>query len=140
MHPKYFDRQALTACWREALLAQAVLAGATTGYRQHPQLERFRDHAFPEVAIARFLRDIAEEAEARGYAFDRNRIHANAGSVDSIPVTQGQLAYEWTHLKAKLALRSPAVSRLWAELQLPRPHPLFTVIDGPIASWERPSG
>lgn len=46
VHPRYFDRQALTACWREALLAQALLIGATNGYRSHPQLERFRAPAY----------------------------------------------------------------------------------------------
>ena len=39
LHPKHPDRQGLTACWREALLAQAVLAGRTRGYTRHPQLE-----------------------------------------------------------------------------------------------------
>ena len=43
VHPLHLDRQGLTACWREALLAQAVLAGRTRGYRAHPQLERFRE-------------------------------------------------------------------------------------------------
>jgi hypothetical protein len=41
LHPQYLDRQALVACWRESLLAQAVLAGRTKGYRNHPQLRRF---------------------------------------------------------------------------------------------------
>jgi hypothetical protein len=29
LHPQYLGRQGLTVCWREALLAQAVLAGRT---------------------------------------------------------------------------------------------------------------
>lgn len=140
VNPQYFDRQALTACWREALLAQAVLAGATTGYRQHPQLERFRDHATPAAAVARFLSGIADEADARGYHFDRTRIHDHPKPVAPIPVTRGQLAYEWTHLTRKLASRSPAVAERWIDLREPRPHPLFVVEDGPIATWERPSG
>ena len=36
LHPAHLDRQGLIACWREALLAQKVLAGLTTGYRSHP--------------------------------------------------------------------------------------------------------
>ncbi|MEO7123061.1 MAG: pyrimidine dimer DNA glycosylase/endonuclease V, partial [Lacisediminihabitans sp.] len=140
VHPRYFDRQALTACWREALLAQAVLAGATKGYRQHPQLERFREHPAPEAAVARFLSGIADEADDRGYNFTRNKIGKHAGPVTLIPVTSGQLAYEWAHLKGKLASRSPAVAKLWADLTEPEPHPVFVVVDGPIATWERPSG
>ncbi len=42
LHPKYLDAKGLVALWREALLAQAVLAGRTRGYRHHPQLARFR--------------------------------------------------------------------------------------------------
>ena len=43
LHPSLLDRAALIAGWREALLAQKVLRGQTTGYRHHPQLVRFRD-------------------------------------------------------------------------------------------------
>ena len=39
LHPAHLDRAGLVACWRESLLAQAVLAGRTRGYRHHPQLE-----------------------------------------------------------------------------------------------------
>ena len=33
LHPRYFDSKGLTAAWREALLARAVLTGQTRGYR-----------------------------------------------------------------------------------------------------------
>lgn len=138
MHPRYFDRQALTACWREGLLAQAVLAGATKGYRHHPQLERFREQPQPLAAVGCYLAAIADEADARGYAFDRGRIRDSSEGLPPIPVTEGQLDFEWTHLRAKLATRSPAVAERWAHLGEPHPHPVFTVVPGPIASWERP--
>ena len=54
LHPRHLDRAGLVACWRESLLAQAVLAGRTRGYRNHPQLERFRaapDPVTPAVAV-----------------------------------------------------------------------------------------
>jgi hypothetical protein len=139
VHPRYFDRQALTACWREALLAQAVLAGATRGYRSHPQLERFRAQASPCASIGAYLAGIADEADSRDYSFDRAKILAAPDAAGLIPVTTGQLAYEWQHLLAKLALRSPAIASRWTGLAAPEPHPLFTVVDGGIASWERPS-
>jgi hypothetical protein len=138
VHPRYFDRQALTACWREALLAQAVLAGQTSGYIRHPQLERFRSHRSPSIAIGAFLRGIAAEADARGYTFDRAKILEAETAIEPIPVTTGQLAYEWTHLRSKLELRSPGVAAMWHGIRRPDSHPLFTVIEGPIASWERP--
>ena len=52
LHPKYLDRQGLLGLWREALLAQAVLSGVTRGYKNHPQLERFKKHPHPRQAIA----------------------------------------------------------------------------------------
>lgn len=134
----YFDRQALIACWREALLAQAVLADRTRGYHHHPQLERFRQHRSPAQAIGAYLRGIADGADARGYRFDRTKILEPSGAVEPIGVTSGQMAFEWAHLQAKLAVRSPAVAALWRDHSELEPHPLFNLIDGPIATWERP--
>lgn len=143
VHPRYLDRQGLTACWREALLAQAVLAGRTTGYRNHPQLERFRASSDPVRAVGSYLAAVADEAAVRGYRFDRTRIDrspdAAAAPVAAIPVTDGQLAHEWGHLRAKLAARSPSVGARWAEVAVPVPHPSFVVVPGPVASWERVS-
>src|SRR5471032_289070 len=106
LHPHYLDAKGLVAAWREGLLAQKVLAGATKGYRHHPQLIRFQAHAEPTVAIAEFLRAIADEATRRGYHFDAKRIPA-LRTADAITETRGQLLYEWEHLRAKLWLRSP---------------------------------
>ena len=51
LHPPYLDAKGLVALWREALLARAVLRGATRGYRHHPQLDRVRAHPAPRQAI-----------------------------------------------------------------------------------------
>jgi hypothetical protein len=156
LHPRYLDRPGLTGGWREALLAQAVLAGRTRGYRSHPQLLRFRRHADTPAAVGAYLAALADEAERRGYRFDRSRIDqpptaddAGAGSaptgtpavtppVTPIPVTEGQVAYEWQHLLAKLAERSPEQYAAVRELTAPEVHPLFQVVPGPIEDWERP--
>ena len=141
VHPQYFDRQALTAAWREALLAQAVLATPGRGYSNHPQLERFREQPVPSDAIAAFLTGIVDEADARGYHFAREKITGRVASeltgAAALTVTTGQLAYEWAHLLAKLQRRSPEVAARWATCRTPLPHPLFRVVDGPVASWER---
>lgn len=136
LHPEHLDRAALVACWRETLLAQAVLAGRTRGYRQHPQLERFRDRSDPLATVGAYLAGIADEADARGYRFDRSRILSTAVADASIPVTDGQLALEWAHLGAKLLVRSPADAERWRVAE-PGPHPLFHVVHGDIATWER---
>lgn len=137
LHPRYLDRQGLTACWRETLLAQAVLEGATRGYTRHPQLERFRETPDAIGAIGDYLAVVAEEAAARDYRFDGSKVHQRSAIPVRIEVTRGQLALEWTHLLAKLAKRSPEVAQRWASVAVPDPHPVFHLVDGPVASWER---
>ncbi|MFS0852232.1 pyrimidine dimer DNA glycosylase/endonuclease V [Microbacterium sp. 179-I 3D4 NHS] len=141
LHPAYLDRQGLVACWRETLLAQAVLAGRTRGYVSHPQLERFRGASDPQGAVGQYLSVLADEADARGYRFDRTRIEHPSPVVGPLAdVTDGQLLVEWSHLRRKLAERSPDELPRWASVVVPRPHPLFAVVPGPIASWERADG
>lgn len=139
VHPSQLDRAGLVACWRETLLAQAVLAGRTKGYQNHPQLVRFRATAEPLAAVGAYLSAVQAEATARGYRFDAGRILLPREPDGGLPVTSGQLAYEWAHLGAKLARRSPADAERWA-LSDPVPHPLFSVVEGPIESWERVDG
>lgn len=136
LHPHYLDRPGLSALWREALLARAVLEGKTTGYRNHPQLQRFRTHPSPTLAIAAYLAGVHDEAQRRGYRFDATKI-GDVDPVPSIEVTTGQIEREWAHLLAKLAARSPDEHSRWAGLGLPDAHPLFIIRPGPVARWER---
>src|SRR6188768_745247 len=107
LHPQYLDPQGLVALWREGLLARAVLRGKTRGYKHHPQLERFRAHPRPVACINAYLHGVGDEAERRGYNFDRSRIGPRT-IVGKMPGHSGQLEYEWAHLKRKLKRRSPA--------------------------------
>jgi hypothetical protein len=100
LHPSLLDRAGLVALWREALLAQKVLAGTTKGHRHHPQLDRFRQSRNPTRAIAIYFWSVADEAKERGYDFDVSKI-AVPRAMFAIPVTEGQLAYELTHLKQR---------------------------------------
>lgn len=135
LHPRYLDSKGLVALWREALLAQKVLQGATKGYRNHPQLLRFKQQKNPVAAIASYLQDIQREAETRGYKFDASKIAAHE-AVKKIPVTEGQLAYELSHLEAKLRVRdAEACKRLQQEHKL-QSHPLFMVMAGEVEGWE----
>jgi len=136
LHPRYLDRQGLTACWREALLAQAVLLDRTKGYRNHPQLERFRAQPDPAAAVGAYLVAVAAEAGERGYRFDLARVE-RPGTVEPIPVTAGQVAHEWQHLTAKLQARSPDRAVLLEGVLTPEPHPLFHVVPGDVETWER---
>jgi hypothetical protein len=136
LHPRYLDARGLVALWREALLARAVLRGVTKGYRHHPQLQRFRAQASPLAAINCYLKEVAAEADTRGYAFDRRKLgRARAGI--ALSATQGQLAYEWKHLLRKLRARSPAVHARWSRDRSPQPHPIFEIVPGKVEPWER---
>ncbi len=136
VHPRYLDRQGLTACWREALLAQTVVERTSGGYSNHPQLQRFRATDDPMAAIGTYLRGIAAEADARGYRFTKEKI-LRSSDVPPIPVTVGQLDHEWAHLRGKLAKRSPDRLETFGDLARPDPHPLFTVVAGAVEGWER---
>ena len=136
LHPRYLDPQGLVALWREALLAKAVLAGKTRGYRQHPQLERFRAQDAPRSAINAYLAAIHAEATIRGYSFDQSKI-GPVTDVPLIPVTGGQLAFEWRHLMKKLAARNKPLYRKWAGTRRAQCHPLFRRVHGAVEIWER---
>ncbi|WIG55991.1 MAG: pyrimidine dimer DNA glycosylase [Rhodanobacteraceae bacterium] len=137
LHPRYLDSKGLTAAWREALLARAVLAGQTRGYRAHPQLVRFECCTAPLAAIESYLHGLLAEAQARGFGFDAGKL-SDPHSRRRLTVTRGQLAFEVRHLRGKLRVRDPERLRL-----LPRSvaaletHPLFRPVPGPVAAWER---
>jgi hypothetical protein len=135
IHPKYLDARGLVALWREALLARRVLEGQTRGYRSHPQLDRFRGHRNPVSAIDVYLAAVLEEADRRGYAFDRTKVIAARAS--RIPETRGQLQYEWEHLRRKLRRRAPRAYRKTVAVMIPEAHPLFRIVSGGVRPWER---
>lgn len=136
IHPKYLDAKGLVACWREGLLARKVLLGQTKGYRNHPQLDRFKGAGDPVVFLDTYLRGIVDEAEARGYVFDAGKIGPRFTTV-KLNVTAGQIGYELEWLKTKLEIRDPA--RIMNLPDLPATHPLFVIIPGGIEPWERAS-
>src|SRR4051794_8578957 len=102
LHPRYLDARGLVAVWREPPPGQAVLRGRTRGYVHHPQLLRFREARDPARSIAAYLQSVHNEATNRGYNFDRSkigRLSRSGDQIQRIPVTRGQLRYEWEHLQ-----------------------------------------
>jgi len=135
LHPSLLDSKGLVALWREALLAQKVLLGQTRGYRFHPQLDRFRARKNPVAAISAYLWAVADEAAARGYDFDASKIARRRRRIAPIPVTEGQLKFEFKHLQSKLRVR--CASRLGVlRVAGPRAHPLLQVVPGAVEPWE----
>jgi hypothetical protein len=141
LHPKYLDARGLVALWREALLAQKVLRGATRGYKHHPQLLRFAGQKNPPATLAAYLKAVHDEAGRRDYSFDASKIGARR-TRGKMKETRGQLLYEWLHLKRKLKQRDPGRYRDLANVKIPAPHPLFKIVAGGVRDWEkvRPAG
>jgi hypothetical protein len=126
----------LVALWREGLLAQAVLRGRTQGFKSHPQLLRFTEQGSPVGCLAAYLRGVLVEAKRRGYHFDGRKI-SRAEWRGRIPCTDGQLEYEWAHLRRKLAVRDAKWLRGIDSVAELEPHALFRIVPGPVAGWER---
>ncbi len=138
LHPKYLDARGLVALWREALLAQKVLQEKTRGYKNHPQLIRFREQRDPAQSVACYLRIVCAEADARGYSFDNTKIAvAHRSRPQTIVTTRGQLLHEWAHLQGKLQLRAPAKLEQIKQILQPDAHPLFVIVDGEVEAWEK---
>jgi len=136
LHPRYLDSKGLVALWREGLLAKSVLEGKTKGYRNHPQLERFKSHSSPLNAINAYLFEVWKEANRRGYRFDGSKIMTIVLR-EKMPVAKGQLEYEFHHLLRKLRKRDPEkYEKLKNEREID-PNPVFFVVEGGVEEWER---
>jgi DUF4097 and DUF4098 domain-containing protein YvlB len=135
LHPKYLDAKGLVALWRETLLAKNVLDGKTVGYKNHPQLNRFKQEKKPVEAINHYLSEIYLESVNRNYNFDIQKINWHFKKSKLI-VTTGQLNYEVKHLLVKLKTRDVnKYQELSTKLTFDI-HPLFKLVDGDIESWE----
>jgi hypothetical protein len=135
VHPRYLDTKGLLAVWREGLLAQQVLRNLTSGYRNHPQLRRFKASPDPPAAIASYLRGVYDEAVRRGYQFSVEKIGRDDFG-GRIVCTRGQLLYEWGHLKSKVRLRDAVRHGELETVAEPEPHPVFEIVEGGVEDWE----
>lgn len=135
LHPKYLDSRGLVALWREGLLARAVLMGKTRGYRNHPQLERFKKAEDPVAAIDTYLLNVYKEACLRGYKFNRDKI-GDKFIKSTIEVTSGQIIYELEHLKRKLEVRNSLECLKLEIFKYPLANPVFNIVEGDVEPWE----
>lgn len=138
LHPQFLDSKGLVALWRETLLAQKVLQGKTKGYKNHPQLERFKNSNFPLEFIGSYLEHVWIEAQRRGYSFDYEKIQKKipTSSRKKIKVTDEQIKYEIKHLSQKLKLRDPTFYNQLKKTKKILIHPIFREVPGPIEDWE----
>jgi hypothetical protein len=136
LHPKYLDVKGFVALWREALLAKQVLEGNTEGYKNHPQLDRFRNSGYSVDCIDQYLTAVYEDSLERGYNFNKNKINWDFIPI-KLTVTDKQMKFEMDHLLKKLESRDPErFHNLSGEVKIDA-NPLFEIIDGEIESWEK---
>ncbi len=135
LHPRHLDTKGLVALWRETLLAKHVLEGKTKGYRNHPQLNRFKASKDPLASINQYLAVVYKEAHKRGYNFDRNKINWYFEPL-KLPVNRGQVEFETSHLLNKLETRDKEKYREIMQLKRLALHPMFRIRAGGIESWE----
>ena len=135
LHSKYLDFKGLVALWRETLLAKHVLQGKTKGYKNHPQLNRFKKAKKPVDTINQYLSEIYVEASNRNYNFDKQKVNWNFKK-SKLTVTLRQLNYEVNHLLNKLKTRDYKKFKELKANSAFESHPLFKLVDGDIEKWE----
>ncbi|ACP48863.1 pyrimidine dimer DNA glycosylase [Sulfolobus islandicus Y.N.15.51] len=140
IHPKYLDTQGLLGLWREGLLAQKVLLGETRGYKNHPQLIRFKRTSDPDpvLYIGTYLYYVYLEGVRRGYSFNKEKI-VKYDLTLRMPVTEGQINYEFHHLLEKLKIRNPKMYAELLQVKIIEVNPIFFVIKGDVEEWEKVS-
>ena len=135
IHPKYLDTKGLVALWRETLLAKHVLEGKTKGYRNHPQLDRFKQTDKPVDGINQYLATRDNEALKRNYNFDKKKIDWSFEPI-IMNVTNGQMKYETEHLLNKRKIRDQEKFERLKNIKKVEQHPMFKIIKGDIEKWE----
>jgi hypothetical protein len=141
INPAYLDSTGLVALWRESLLAKKVLQGKTIGYKQHPQLERFKNKEKNNSIklIENYLFYVYLESKKRGFNFDKTKCK-NHNLKEKINVNSGQLEFEMKHLQKKLMKRNKKKfvenKKLLNDENIIA-NDFFKVVSGKIESWEK---
>jgi len=135
LHPKYLDKKGLGGLWLESIIAKNALKGLREGYKNHPQLNRFKKAENPVDCINQYMISIYYESKRRKYKYNRNLINWDINAT-MIPVTLGQIQYETIHLLNKLKVRDFKKYKEVLSCPAIDTHPMFYVVDGDVENWE----
>lgn len=127
----------LGAQWREGILAQKVTEGKTKGWKNHPQLDRFKYHPTPMAAVGYYLKELYIESQRRGYNYNYSKILFPDREVSPISITQGQIQYEFDLLQSRLKIRTLKKYEENLGVSTLEAHPLFTIVPGLPEKWEK---
>ncbi len=126
IHPKYLDCKGLVALWRETLLARKVLKGKTKGWRNHPQLNKFKTHKNPVVAINTYLLYVWKESEKRCYKFNKRKIEKSF-TKNKIKIPKKEVISDFEDLKNKLKKRDTKRYREIVKVKKIEVNPIFII-------------
>ena len=112
------------------------MLGKTKGYKNHPQLIRFKRTSDPILYIGTYLYYVYLEGKRRGYNFNKDKIIKYDLRL-KMPVTIGQINFEFQHLLQKLKVRDMKKYEEIKDEKTIEPNPIFYIIDGDIEDWEK---
>ena len=112
------------------------MLGKTKGYKNHPQLIRFKRTSDPILYIGTYLYYVYLEGKGRGYNFNKDKI-INYDLKLKMPVTIGQVNFEFQHLLEKLKVRDKKKYEEIKDEKIIEPNPIFYIVDGDIEEWEK---
>jgi len=126
VHPKYLDCKGLVALWRETLLARKVLKGKTKGWRNHPQLNKLKNHKNSVAAVNTYLLYVWKESEKRCYKFNKRKIEKNF-TKKKIKIPKKEVISDFEELKNKLKKRDPKRYREIVKVKKIEVNPIFII-------------
>lgn len=146
LHPQYLDDQTFYLTWKRGMIAVRALTGKLAPYEQrfahHGQLERFKKYPDPTQAISDYMHALVDEAERRHYQFPRyfkRKSLPKPPNGTRIPVTAGQMECEiWLYARL-ISQRGGMIEQYekFFAIENHLPHPIFELVRGPVAPWER---
>ena len=126
IHPKYLDRQGLTALWREGLGALTSLH-PSRGYYNHPQLNRFKKCTNSKDYLKNYMYFVWEEASSRDYNFNLDKLGFIPFIKNRLVVDKSQISFEINHLYSKMKKRSIPQFSKSVEVEKVLLNPIFTL-------------
>lgn len=122
------------------LLAKNVLQGKTKGYKNHPQLIRFKNSQDPIKSIDFYLSLIYLESLKRNFNFNKTKFKTTDFK-EKIIINKEQIKFEFNHLQKKLKERNFEKylenKTLFSKNNKIESNNLFNIIAGPIEHWEK---
>jgi hypothetical protein len=108
LNPKLLNNRYLVACWRETLLGKHVLEciskDQNCGYKNHPQLIRFKKCNNPISTLNFYLNELYKESKKRNMNFNFDKVGNFDPITQKIHISKKQLDYEYNLLKFKKGL------------------------------------